>query len=74
MERTPKQATPIVKVLLPGIDHRAKGEDYKTTVACEKWLCDLSGGTTWGRRDEKLRGEDAGQHPCTHPLVLIQYF
>ena len=36
-----------VKVLLPGIDPGAKGTDYKTTVACEKWLGDWAGGTTW---------------------------
>ena len=37
----------IVKVLLPRIDPGEKGKDYKTMVACEKWLGDLSGGTTW---------------------------
>ena len=40
-------AVAIVKVLLPGIDPGAKGKDYKTMVACEKWLGDLAGGTTW---------------------------
>ena len=37
----------IVKVLLPGIDHGEKGKDYKTMVSFEKWLGDLSSGTTW---------------------------
>ena len=37
----------IVKVLLPGIYPGEKGKDYKTTVACDKWLGDLAGGTTW---------------------------
>ena len=37
----------IVKVLLLGIDTGAKGKDYKTILACEKWLGDLAGGTTW---------------------------
>ena len=37
----------IVKVLLPVIYPVAKGKDYRTMVACEKWLGDLAGGTTW---------------------------
>ena len=37
----------IVQVLLTGIDIGAKGKDYKTMVDCEKWLGDLTGGTTW---------------------------
>ena len=37
----------IVEVLLPGIDPGEKGKDYKTMLACEKWLGDLDGGTTW---------------------------
>ena len=37
----------ILKVLLPGIDPGVKGKYYKTMLACEKWLCDLDGGTTW---------------------------
>ena len=37
-----------MKVLLPGIDHGSKGKGNKTMLACEKWLGDLAGGTTWG--------------------------
>ena len=35
-----------VKVFLPGIDTGAKGKDYKTMLAYEKWLGDLAGGMT----------------------------
>ena len=37
----------IVKVLFPCIDPGAKGKDYNKMLACEKWLSDLAGGTTW---------------------------
>ena len=42
-----KASVAIVKVLLPGIDPGSKDKDYKTMVACKKWLGDLAGGTTW---------------------------
>ena len=56
----------IVKVLLPGIDPGEKGKDYKTMVACDKWLGDLAGGTTWVDEMKSYENEDAGQRPCTH--------
>ena len=37
----------IMELLLPGIEPGAKGKDYKTMLACEKWLGDLAGDTKW---------------------------
>ena len=59
----------IVKVLLPGIDPGAKGKDYKTMVACEKWLGDLAGGTTWV--DEMKSYEAKMQDNTPLPTLLF---
>ena len=53
----------IVKVLIPGIDPGEKVKDYNTTVACDKWLGDLAGGTKWVDEMKIYKG-DAGQRPC----------
>ena len=58
----------IVKVLLPGIDPGAKGKDYKKMVACEKWLSDLYGGTTWVDNMKSYKGKMQDNAPVPTSL------
>ena len=64
----------IVEVLLPGIDPGEKGKDYKTMLACEKWLGDLAGGKTWvdGTKIYKAKMQD--NTPVPTRLFWFSFF
>ena len=63
-----------MELLLPGIEPGAKGKDYKKMVACEKWLGDLAGDTTWvdDMKSDEVKMQD--NTPLPTRFFLIQYF
>ena len=64
----------IVKVFFPGIYPGAKGKDYKKIVACEKWLDDLAGGTTWVDKMKSYEAKMQDNIPVLTRLFLFSIF